>query len=270
MTPSLDPAKPKLAKRDLRLLRLDNGAHESRADGVCIQEAAAWAAGADHSDKRLPCVSPAVHSFLIAWNDSLDDDGRQKLKPYIFKQLGTATTAADERVRGWMATDWLVREFTPAWLRLAGLTKHAEMLENLAALTDAKSARKAQPCINEARSAARSAAYSAARSAAYSAADSAAYSAARSAAYSAAGSAAYSAADSAAYSAAGSAARSAARSAADSAARSAAYSAAYSAAGSAARSAADSAARSALEPTVKILQKSAVSLLDRMIAVGAA
>ncbi len=76
-------------------------------------------------------------------------------------------------------------------------------------------------------------------------------------------SAAWSAAESAARSAAWSAAESAARSAAESAAWSAAESAAW----SAARSAAESAANDALEPTVRRLQKSALALVDRMLAV---
>ena len=155
---------------DLDAIRLESGGHTSRADGVCVMELAAWIAGREHTD-RPPCVSPAIGSFLRSWNDSLADEPRQMLKPYAAKVLNTATTKADEEARAWMATDWLAREFAPAFLRLAGLIEHAEKLERLAALANDKSARAAQPTIDAAESAARSAARSAAESAAESAAD---------------------------------------------------------------------------------------------------
>jgi hypothetical protein len=166
-------------------VELKSGGHKSRQEGVCVMELAAWLAGEEHTD-HPECVSPVIGAFMRSWNDSLNDTDRQILKPYAAKVIGTSGTAKQEEKRAWMATDWLVREFTPAFLRLAGLTEHAEALEGLAPLISDARAKKAQPKISAAHSAARSA-YSAARSAARSAADSAAYSAARSAARSAAG-----------------------------------------------------------------------------------
>src|SRR6266487_716019 len=96
--------KPKLARRDLPKLHLDHGAHGSRKNGVCIMEAVAWAAGREHTD-RPPCVSPLIATFLRSWNDSLNDQDRQMLKPYVFKVLNTATGKADEETRAWLATD---------------------------------------------------------------------------------------------------------------------------------------------------------------------
>ena len=104
---------------DYESLRLAKGAHGSPAKGLCVMEAVAYFRGLEHTD-RPPCVSRAIAAFCIAWNDTLSDDDRQMLKPYIFKMPGTATTEEDEDRRAWLATDWLVREFAPAWLDLAG------------------------------------------------------------------------------------------------------------------------------------------------------
>ena len=138
-------------------------------------EAVAWFAGREHTD-HPPCVSPVIGAFLRSWNDSLpsDEDRDRLLKKYVPLVVGTATSKKDEETRAWLATDWLARECAPAWLRLAGLTDHAETLERLAPLVSSRPATKAQPKLSAARSAAYSAAYSAADSAAYSAADSAA------------------------------------------------------------------------------------------------
>jgi hypothetical protein len=184
----------------------------------------------------------------VSWNDAMDDVDRQMLKPYIVRVVGTRTGKRHEEQRAWMLTDWLARECAPAWMRLAGLTGQAESLESLAPLTSAASAREAQPVLDAARkdsAAARDAAWDAARAAARAAAWAAAWDAARAAAWDAA------------------------RAAALDAARAAALDAARAAARAAARDAARDAARAALAPTTRGLQRSALLLLDRMIAVSA-
>jgi hypothetical protein len=169
---------------NLATIHLAEGDHPDRSGDLCVMEAVAYFADEPHSDHPR-CVSPAIGAFLRSWNDALPDDERQTLAKYIPLVVGTRTTDADEMTQAWLATDWLVRTFAPAWLRLAGLADHAAALEGLDALTSDDLARKAQPIISAADSAARSAADSAAYSAAYSAARSAADSAARSAARSA-------------------------------------------------------------------------------------
>ena len=145
-------------------IKLEKGAHE--LDGkFCVMELAAYLAHEPWSD-HPKCVSPVIGAFLRSWNDSLNDDDRQMLKPYAPKVLHTAGSADLETKRAWIATDWLVRECAPAFLRLAGLTEHAETLEKLAALTGAREAESAQPLIT----AARDAAWAAARAAAWDAA----------------------------------------------------------------------------------------------------
>jgi hypothetical protein len=259
--PCADVAFPNdCADFDPKTVHLSNGAHGTVFTGeVCLVEASNRATvccptiGKKYGKAKKftddhPSISRVVRAFAIGLNDAWNDEDRQRLRPYVTRILGTKTTKEDEETRAWMATDWLARVHTPAFLRLAGLPEHAQALESLARIVDTTTARAAQPSLDAAESAARSAAGSAAESAARSAAGSAA--------------------ESAAGSAARSAARSAAGSAAESAARSAARSAAGSAARSAARSAAGSAAESASRPTVELLQSSALELLDRMIAVG--
>ena len=154
--------KDRLAELDS--ITLEHGSH-SPDHTFCVMEAVAYIAGEPWSDAP-ECVSPVITAFMVNWNDSLNDEDRQMLKPLIPKVIGTRTSKKDEETRAWMATDWLARECAPAWLRLAGLTAQAEALENLAPLTSAASARKAQPRLVEAKAAARAAAWAAAGDAA--------------------------------------------------------------------------------------------------------
>ena len=218
-------------------LKLERGAHD-RGTGMCAMEAAAYLAGEKHSDHPV-CVSPVIAAFLRSWNDGLPDADRQMLKPLIVRVLHTNTGAADETTRAWLATDWLVRVHTPAWLDLAGLTADATALRNLPALTSSEIATAVLSVIDGARQRA---------AAAWAAAGDAARAAAWAAAGGAAGDAAWDAARAAAWAAAGDAAGDAARAAAWAAAR--------------------AAATQRLAPTVQILQASAMELVERMIAVG--
>jgi hypothetical protein len=236
--------KPK--KINLRTFKLSTGAHPSPDAGMCVMELAAYLAGRPHSD-HPPCVSGVIGQFLRSWNDVLNDRDRQMLKPYAKKVLGTATNAADEETRAWLATDWLVRVHTPKWLDLAGLKDDAKALRNLQPLTSSEIAVAVQSVIDGARQRA-----SAASPAAWDAAWAAAWAAARDAAGDAAWAAAWAAA----------------RDAAGDAAWAAAWAAARAAAWAAAWAAARDAAEKRLRPTVRQLQKSALELLDRMIAVG--
>ena len=81
-----------------------------------------------------------------------DEARTEALDRFSIALLGTKTTDADDETRAWMATDWLVRVYTPAWLRLAGLTDDAQALESLARIADSTLARAARPTIDAARS----------------------------------------------------------------------------------------------------------------------
>lgn len=138
---------------NLESLVLLRGSHDTREEGCCFMEAAAWAAGEPHSDES-PSVCPRIGSFLRTWNDDLDDTSRQILKPYITKVVGTRSTRAVEYRREWMLTDWMVRVYTPAWLRLARLDDEAIALEQLGAITSPKRLALSRPALEAARAAA--------------------------------------------------------------------------------------------------------------------
>src|SRR3954462_12317944 len=106
---------------NIDVIRLDRGSHESPEDGMCVREAVAYVAREPFSDHPA-CASVVIGAFLRNWNDNLNDDDRQMLKPYIPQLFGTATGADDEETRAWLATDWLVRECAPAFLRSAVMT----------------------------------------------------------------------------------------------------------------------------------------------------
>jgi len=275
-------------------LSLKSGAH-SPDSTFCVMEAVAFVAGEKWSDSP-ECVCPVIAAFMRSWNDALPSDTERDrlLKPLISKIINTRSKKLENR-RALMAADWLVRVNTPAWLRLAGLAKQAELLAALPEITsmeqipsirepieavrrDANAARAAawaaagdaagDAARDAARAAARAAAWAAARAAAWAAARDAAWDAARDAARDAAWAAARDAARDAARAAAWDAARAAAWDAAWDAARDAAGAAALAAALAAARAAAWAAAWAAankkIAATKEELQLSAVKLVERM------
>jgi hypothetical protein len=241
---------------DLTHLRLDRGAHNTPEDGACVMEAAAYIKGLPWSEAP-DCTSPVIGAFLRSWNDALPDDERQQLDRYLtcttcdtIHASGPANTEDHEPVvplldtaappkievrRAWMATDWLVRVQSPAWLRLAGLQDQADLLAGMAEVTP-ESCPSILPTLKAVVRRKSAGAWDAAGAAA------------RYAAW-----------------AAWAAARDAAGAAAGDAAGDAAWAAARDAAAAAAWAAASAPARGHLEPTKVELQASAHDLIERMI-----
>ncbi len=141
------PISDRLAK--LPELKLDRGSHSSFEEGHCAMELVSWLAGERFSDSPK-CVSLVLRAFLIKWNDDADDEGRQKLKLYLVRVLGTAGDGKDE-ARGWLAVDWVIRHHAPAWLELAGITESAAALRELPPIRDLASLSEAQPSLEEER-----------------------------------------------------------------------------------------------------------------------
>ena len=170
---------------DLDALHLEAGGHDDEKDAMCVMEAVAFIAGEPWSD-HPECASPVIGAFLRSWNDVLDDDTRQSLKRYIPRLVGSKGTPEQEDARAWLALDWLVRTYTPAWLRLAGLTDQADRLAGLGEFRAGMDVPAIRPVIDAVRSdaaAARDAAWDAAWDAAGAAAWDAAGAAARAAAW---------------------------------------------------------------------------------------
>lgn len=175
---------------NLDTIQLKKNGHNDPDQGLCLLEAAAYMAGEKHSDHPA-CVSPILGAFGRELNDRLDDAKRQLLKPTIPAMLGTAGDGLDE-ARGYLALDWLIRTYTPAWLDLAGLTAEAAELRALRRIVDLAAAEAAGPVVRA--GAAGDVAWGAAWGAAGDAAWGAAWDAARGAARDAARGAAWGAA----------------------------------------------------------------------------
>jgi len=271
----------------LPAIKLYSGSHEPPTNGIqaCAMELVSWIAGEPWS-AHPECACPVIGSFMRSWNDGLPDDERTTLLlPLIPRLVGTRGSKALEERRSLMAGDWLVRVNTPAWLRLVGLTVHADALASLPEIISLKQVPSIKGPIEAARvgaaaagAAAWDAAWAAAGDAARAAAGAAAWDAAWDAAWAAARGAARAAARAAAWDAAWDAARDAAWDAAGAAAGAAAWDAARAAAGAAAGAAAWDAAWDAaraaagkkLLPVKAELQQSAIKLIERMIAATSA
>ncbi len=230
----------------MKKIKLSKGAHVAAFDSndeatMCVQEYASYLAGEAHSDTPS-CVSPVLTAFMVPFNDSLDDEMRQRLRPYAVRQLGTKKDGQDE-IRGYMALDWLIRTYIPAFLAAAGLIEEAEKLRGLARIDGLGHAEVSEPDVIAARDAAGDATEDATEDAAGDACDDVAWDAARDAAGAAAGAAAWGAFGNAA-------------------------GVAGVAAWNAARAAAWNAGEDALRLTVEALRESAFELLDAMIDPG--
>jgi hypothetical protein len=239
-------------------LKLGNGTHDGPENGACVMEAVAFVAREKWSDHPA-CASEVIGAFLRNWNDSLSDADRQMLKPYVLRLVGTAAPKAIEERRARLAQDWMIRVFTPTWLELAGLTDQAQSLRELNEIVSSADLKAAQPKLGKARAWA-AAAWAAAGAAAWAAAGAAA----RATAWAAAGATAW---EATAWAEAAWEATAWAEAAGAQAAGDAAWAAAWAAArDEKTYEAIREKAAAALDPTVKRLQRSALDLLDRMIA----
>ena len=135
---------------------LYKGAHSDTecADGQrCLFEWYNWLARQVNTDTRPPGVSPVLHQFGMALNDRLPDSKRQELAVLLpngtSPLAGTETDGRDE-TRGYMALDWLLRTFAPAWLDLAGLAGEASALRDFRRVADLAAAQAIRPHVDTA------------------------------------------------------------------------------------------------------------------------
>ncbi|MDP9145242.1 MAG: hypothetical protein M3N43_11195, partial [Actinomycetota bacterium] len=164
---------------------LKAGAHSSPDQGLCLMELTALFAREQHSD-HPKCVSPVLGTFGRNLNDVLPDGMRQELKSLIPSLPGTADDGMEER-RGYMALDWLIRTWLPAWLDLVPVCREdAAKIRELGRIVDVVSAERAGPVVRASKTRA-DAAWDAAWAAAGAAAGDAAWAAAWAAAGDAAG-----------------------------------------------------------------------------------
>jgi len=125
------------------------GTHATPEEGRCAMEWVSHLAGELHSDEPA-CVSPVLRAYCTTLNDNLEDRPRQRLRPYLARTIGTADDGLDES-RSWMALDWLIRTYVPAWLRAARLTDSATRIDALARVDSSTALRRALPALEHAR-----------------------------------------------------------------------------------------------------------------------
>jgi hypothetical protein len=84
------------------------------------------------------CLCPIVGAFLRSWSASLAADSCSLLAPLIARSAGSKSTRGIERVRAYMAADWLIRVHIPAWLHLSpSLRPAAKQVRVLSPVVDA-------------------------------------------------------------------------------------------------------------------------------------
>jgi hypothetical protein len=154
---------------------LSRGSHATAAEGRCAMEWVAYVAGEPHSDSPK-CVCPALRRFGIGINDSLPDDLRQQLRPYLGRMIGTADDGRTQE-RLFMLADWAIHVPAVEAQVAVGREDAAAELRSVPPVVDRASARAAAAAAADADDAADAAAY-AATAAAAAAADDAAYAAA--------------------------------------------------------------------------------------------
>ena len=112
---------------------LAHGTHATPEDGRCAMEWVSHLAGEPHSDAPS-CVSPVLRALCVTLNDGLPAQPRQRLRPYLARTIGTAGDGLDA-ARAWMALDWLIGTYAPAWLGLIGLGAEAAVLADAPPVT---------------------------------------------------------------------------------------------------------------------------------------
>jgi hypothetical protein len=85
-----------MRQRSFQTVRLGPGTHDSPDGGeVCVMELSSMLAGGRFTD-HPSCVSPVIAAFLRGYNDGLDDERRQTLRPLAAACVGTG--GGDRRV----------------------------------------------------------------------------------------------------------------------------------------------------------------------------
>ncbi|WP_331298634.1 glycosyltransferase family 61 protein [Methylobacterium oryzae] len=124
---------PDRLARVTALAAVPHGDPESDPGAV---EAVKHLAGAPHSDP-LACTSPSLAVFVRTWSDRLPQEAREALiQPLIPRLVDARGSAAQERRRVALVADWLIRTHLPAWFRLAKLNVEGDELADLPEVED--------------------------------------------------------------------------------------------------------------------------------------
>jgi hypothetical protein len=129
---------------------------------ACVMEIINFIFGQGWTDKSK-VVCPTVGAFLRRYNDGTDQDGRDRLRTWLFGEdlndftnaYRVVATAGDghTQARGYLMADTAVRVFLPAWLDTAGATDAATKLRGGAQIVDRDTARAGAALARAARAA---------------------------------------------------------------------------------------------------------------------
>ena len=97
---------------------LRQGGSNHPANGACIMNAVSWIAYG-HLDDHPACACPVITAFAIRVNDMLPHDERQKLKPFIFRLMGSLDPKSENARAEYLAWQALT-VFAPMALDAAG------------------------------------------------------------------------------------------------------------------------------------------------------
>src|SRR3982751_4751507 len=130
-------------------------------DNPCGKELMAWLEEFPLEEFPPPApagVSPVLAPFLWRYYRANPGLIKEVLEPFLppgWEGCSVTSTAQDgkDEARIWLATDWLARVSSPAWLDRAGLTRYAHSLRQAAPIHDCAFARKIQIRLTAARKA---------------------------------------------------------------------------------------------------------------------
>ena len=118
-----------MANATHQTIRLSKGKHTSAEEGACVMELASMLEGGCFTD-HPQSVCPVIGSFLLAYNDAIDDGHRQDLYAYAAKVVGSRRLAEIERMRAERLMAWSIevrrRRWTQAFMpaALRALARH--------------------------------------------------------------------------------------------------------------------------------------------------
>ena len=98
-------------------------------DGACTMDAVSWFAYGRLGD-HPECASPVLTRYVILGQDAMPHDVRQRLKPFIFRLIGSRDPAA-ENARMRILVLAAARRFAPLTLEARGCPAAAATLRNL-------------------------------------------------------------------------------------------------------------------------------------------
>ena len=108
---------------------LRRGHSNAPAEGACAMDAVNWLVHGKHGDTP-ECACPVIGAYVIAGNDAMPDDVRQKLLPYLHRIAGSRSKN-HQWARARALVLGAVRVVAPMALDAAGLSEHAAFLRSL-------------------------------------------------------------------------------------------------------------------------------------------